>query len=88
MWRLSFSVAHLDYAVGDAVEEVAVVGDEDDRSVEALQLGFEDLQRVYVEVVGRLVEDEAVRFSSMIRSSCSRVRSPPLRAVTGSLTCS
>ena len=30
---------------------------------EPFQLGFEDLQRVYVEVVGRLVEDEAVRFS-------------------------
>src|SRR5215213_3260178 len=60
---MGFSVAYLDDTVGDAVEEIAVVGDEDHRAAEPLQFGFEDLQRVDVEVVGRLVEDEAVRFS-------------------------
>src|ERR671916_2337736 len=54
------SVAHLDGLVGDAVEEVAVVGDEDYRPGEHLELPLEDLERAYVQVVGRLVEDEAV----------------------------
>src|SRR5215212_8233130 len=60
---MNFAFADLDDAVGDTVEEVTVVRDEDHRTREPFQLGFEDLQRVYVEVVGRLVEDEAVRFS-------------------------
>src|SRR5215213_7781774 len=60
---MAFSVADLDDAVSDAVEEVAVVGDENHRAVELLKLSFEDLQGVDIEVVGRLVEDEAVRFS-------------------------
>src|SRR5918992_4084611 len=55
--------ADLDDTVGDTVEEVAVVRDEDHRAREPFQFVFEDLQRVYVEVVGRLVEDEAVRLS-------------------------
>src|SRR5918992_3725536 len=54
------AVAHLDGLVGDAVEEVAVVGDEDHRPGEPLQLPLEDLERAYVQVVGWLVEDEAV----------------------------
>src|SRR5215212_7511749 len=55
--------ADLDYTVGDTVEEVAVVRDEDRCARETFQLVFEDLKGVYVEVDGRLVEDEEVRFS-------------------------
>jgi len=55
------AVAHLDDPVGDAVEEVAVVRDEDDRADEALERRLERLDRVDVEVVRRLVEDEQVR---------------------------
>ncbi len=36
------AVAHLDYTVGDAVEEVAVVGDEDHRAGEPLQLRLQN----------------------------------------------
>src|SRR5215216_2447985 len=57
---VQLAVAHLDRLVRDAVEEVAVVGDEDDRTGEALQLPLEDLERVYVKVVRRLVQDQAV----------------------------
>ena len=58
-----FAFADLDYTVGDTVEEVAVVRDEDHCAWEPFQLVFEDLQGVYIEVVGRFVEDEAVRLS-------------------------
>jgi hypothetical protein len=46
--------------VGDAVEHVAVVGDEDERSLELEQGFFEDLEGGDVEVVGGLVEHEQV----------------------------
>src|SRR3712207_4015704 len=55
------AVPYLHYRVRDAVEKVAVVGDEDDGAGEALELPFEVLHGGYVEVVGRLVEDEEVR---------------------------
>src|ERR1700750_342964 len=45
---------------GDAVEEVAVVADGDHGAVLALQRGLERLDGGDVEVVGRLVEHEAV----------------------------
>src|SRR5436309_12616790 len=54
-------VEDLEHAVGDALEEVAVVADRDHRAVEGLQRGLERLDGWDVEVVGRLVEDEAVR---------------------------
>ena len=52
---------HVDDAVGDPVEEVAVVGDEHHRAVEALDGRLEHLDGVDVEVVGRLVQHQAVR---------------------------
>src|SRR5215213_8596292 len=57
---VQLAVAHLDRLVRDAVEEVAVVGYEDDRTGEVLQLPLEDLERVYVQVVRWLVQDQAV----------------------------
>src|SRR5206468_9876870 len=44
----------------DALEQAAVVGDEDDRARVAGKRGLQLLDRRQVEMVGRLVEDEAV----------------------------
>ena len=54
------AVAELVELVGEALEEVAVVGD-DDEGTRILEEGIlEDVLGVHVEVVGRLVEDEEV----------------------------
>ncbi len=45
---------------GDAVEQVAVVGDEDERAGEVEEIFFEDFKGGDVEVVGGLVEEEDV----------------------------
>ena len=45
---------------GDAVEQITVVGDEDERALEFEQSFFEDLEGGNVEVVGGLVEEEDV----------------------------
>ena len=50
----------LEHGGADRLEEPAVVGDHDDRGVERLELGLQPLERVDVEVVGRLVEQEQV----------------------------
>ncbi len=47
-------------ARGDAVEEVAVVGDEEDGAAEAAEVVFEPVEGLGVEVVGGLVEQEEV----------------------------
>src|SRR6187397_1626943 len=47
----------------DRFEEPAVVCDEDDRSVERLELTLEPLEVLHVEVVRRLVEQEEIRAS-------------------------
>ena len=52
--------ADLDDLGGEAVEEVAVVGDDDERAGVAEQGFQEDLLRGQVEVVRGLVEEEAV----------------------------
>ena len=46
---------------GDLVDEVAVVGDEQDRAVEAGEHILQGLARVDVEVVRRLVQDQEIR---------------------------
>ena len=50
----------LEDPAGDVVEEVAVVGDGDDRAVVLLQKLFEPVDRFGVEMVGRLVEEQQV----------------------------
>ena len=52
--------AHLDNAVGHAVDEVAVVRDGEDGAVEILQSAFQHFAAVHVQMVGRLVEKEEV----------------------------
>ena len=55
------SVADLDDPVRDAIQEVAIVRDHDHRAVEPLQRRLEDLHALDVQVVRRLVEEQAVR---------------------------
>ena len=53
--------------IGQSVEEIAVVGDDDQRAVESHQRLFENLLGLQVEVVGRLVEDQQVdRFEQQL----------------------
>ena len=52
--------AHLDNAVGHAVDEVAVVRDGEDGAVEILQSTLQHFAAVHVQMVGRLVEKEEV----------------------------
>jgi hypothetical protein len=51
----------MDDPVGDAVQEVAVVADQDQRPGIALEVALEPKRRLEVEVVGRLVEQHQVR---------------------------
>ena len=45
------------------VHEVAVVADHDDTAGEVFEILLQHLQRLYVEVVGRLVKDKEVRIA-------------------------
>ena len=53
-------LVEVDRDLGDGVEELAVVADDDHRAGVALQPGLEPDERVEVEVVGRLVEQHQV----------------------------
>ena len=59
--RADAAVGDLEDPVGDPVEEVPVVRDEDRGAVEVLERQLEHLHRLDVEVVRRLVEQQAVR---------------------------
>ena len=50
----------LEDPAGDVVEEVAVVGDDQDRAGIVAQMAFEPVDRLGVEMVGRLVEQQQV----------------------------
>ncbi len=54
------AAVELEDPVGDVVEEVAVVGDRHDRARVLLQEALEPVDRLGVEVVGRLVEQQQV----------------------------
>ena len=54
------TAVELEDPLGDVVEEVAVVGDRDDGARVLLQEAFEPVDRLGVEVVGRLVEQQQV----------------------------
>src|SRR5881296_1618537 len=55
------SVGDLDDPVRDPLEEVPVVRDHHGRPVEPFELALQDLEGLDVQVVGGLVEDQAVR---------------------------
>ena len=71
-----------DRALGDRVEQGAVVGDEQDRAGERLERGLERLTALEVEVVRRLVEHEEVRARATIAARARRRRSPPESTAT------
>ena len=54
------TAVELEDPLGDVVEEVAVVGDRDDRARVLLQEALQPVDRLGVEVVGRLVEQQQV----------------------------
>ena len=56
----ALAAVELEDPLGDVVEEVAVVGDEDDGAGVFLQVPFEPGDALGVEVVGRLVEEQEV----------------------------
>ena len=76
------AVAELDDAVDHLVEEVAVVGHDEDRALVRFQCLLDRLAGRDVEVVCRLVEHEEARLDAMRRASCKRFRSPPDRSAT------
>ena len=54
------AAVEFDDAGGDPVQEGAVVGDRDDASLEVDQQVFQPFDRVQVEMVGRLVEQQHI----------------------------
>ena len=73
----------------DGLEEAAVVGDDDERAVVRLQRRLELLDRLQVEVVRRLVEDEAVDAAWPSARRGARASARPARASrTAAATCS
>ena len=54
---------HLQNLVADIVEEVAVVGDHEQRDIAAFEIVLEPLNHVDVQVVGGLIEDEHLRLA-------------------------
>jgi hypothetical protein len=71
------TVVELEDPLGDVVEEVAVVGDGDDGAGVVLEEPLEPGDRLGVEVVRRLVEQQQVGVDSSRRHSATRRRSPP-----------
>ena len=63
--------------VGDPFEEVPVVGDDDQRARPAVQVVLDDGQRVDVEVVGRLVEQQHV---GLVEQDAQELQPAPLAA--------
>ena len=57
----ALAAVELEDPSGDVVEEITVVRNGDDRALVLLQVGFQPLDRLGVEVVRRLVEKEHVR---------------------------
>ena len=58
--ELGLAGLELEHGRADRLEEPAIVRDEDDRGVERLQVRLQPLQRLDVEVVGGLVEQQQV----------------------------
>ena len=70
--ELAAAALELEHPGRDALEEPAIVRDEQHRAVEAVQLLLEPLERAEVEVVRRLVEQQQVR----VRRERTRERGP------------
>src|SRR6266436_1295101 len=55
------AAVELENPASDVVEEVAVVGDDQDRTRVVAQVGFEPVDRLGVEMVGRFIEQQQLR---------------------------
>ena len=59
---VDFTVTEMPDACGDFIDDVVVVGDQEDSAVLALERDVEGVDGLEVEVVGRLVEDQEIWF--------------------------
>lgn len=57
-------IEHRDLVIGDTFEQVAVVGDDDKRSWPRVEQILNSGERIGVEVIGGLVEEQNVRFAN------------------------
>jgi hypothetical protein len=68
------SAVEIDDACGQVFEEAPVMGDEQERALEIQQKVFQPFDGLYVEVVGRLIEQQQVRAGYQ----CAREQNPAL----------
>ena len=55
-----FSATKLIDLIYESVKEVTIVADEDDSAIECLYSFFQNVLRLHIEMVGRLVEDKEI----------------------------
>jgi len=67
---LGVSGADLENAIGDGIDEVAVVGDEQQRTAPRSEVVLEPGDGVDVEVVGWLIEDQHIRVAQQEAGEC------------------
>ena len=77
------AIFELQDRTGDGVEEVAVVGDDEDGAPRPLDEVLQPLYGAQVEVVGRLVEEDEIGSSISRRARAMRLCSPPENEPTG-----
>ena len=59
---IDLAVVEFHHAIADAVEEITVVGDHEQGAAGTFQIILQILDRIGVQVVGRLVEDQEIGF--------------------------
>jgi hypothetical protein len=72
----------------DAVDEIAVVADQQQRALIVRQQFLQQVERFEIEVVGRFVEDEEIRRLGQFARQDQPPRSPPDSTETGVRACS
>ena len=77
-----------DHAADQAIEKIAIVADEQHRAGIIGQHVLEHVQRLHVEIVGRLVENQEIRRLDSACASIRRPRSPPDSLPSGVRACS
>ena len=68
--------------VGDLVQEIAVVADEQHGALELAERLFQGFARPQVQVIRRFVQNQEVRIQGRHAGQGARLRSPPLRLPT------
>ncbi len=77
-----------DDAGDGAVEEIAVVAGQQHRAGITPHQFLQQVERLHVEIVGRLVQHQQVRGAASTRARISRARSPPESSRIGVRACS